>query len=140
MNESLRHHSSISLGLPREVPFGSQRITFKHHHFPPGTILSTPIYTVHHLEDVWGADAGEFKPERWDNISPRQEKAFIPFSSGPRACLGRNLTEMDLRLITAAWARRYDFVLRKDEMEVNEGLARKPIGVNVRLKRRDILA
>lgn len=140
VNESLRHHSSISLGLPRQVPLGGQGITFKGHYFPPGTILSIPIYTVHHLEEVWGADAGDFKPERWENITPRQKKAFIPFSSGPRACLGRNLAEMELRLITAAWARRYDFILRKDEMEVNEGLARKPIAVNVGLKRREILA
>ncbi|KAB8073437.1 cytochrome P450 [Aspergillus leporis] len=138
INESLRHHSSISLGLPREIPQGTQGITIKGRYYPPGTVLSIPIYTVHHLKEVWGPDAEEFRPDRWENLTPRQKKAFIPFSYGPRACLGRNLAEMELRLITAAWARRYDFVLRKDEMEVNEGLARKPIAVNVGLKRREI--
>lgn len=137
VNESLRHHSSISLGLPREIPQGSQGLHLKGKYYPPGTVLSVPIYTVHHLQDVWGPDAREFKPERWEDVTPRQKKAFIPFSYGPRACLGRNLAEMELRLITATWARRYDFVLRKDEMEVVEGLARKPIAVNVGMKRRE---
>lgn len=48
----------------------------------------------------------------------------------------RNLAEMELRLITATWARRYDFVLRDD---VIEGLARKPIAVSIGLKRRNVL-
>lgn len=133
INESLRHHSSISLGLPREIPRGTQGLTFKGHYYPPGTVLSVPIYTVHHLKEVWGPDSEEFKPERWESLTPRQKKAFIPFSYGPRACLGRNLAEMELRLITASWARRYDFVLRRDEMEVNEGL------FHVGLKRRGIV-
>ena len=137
INESLRHHSSISLGLPREIPRGTQGLTFKGHYYPPGTILSVPIYTIHHLKEVWGPDSEKFKPERWASLTPGQKKAFIPFSYGPRACLGRNLAEMELRLITASWARRYDFVLRKDEMEVNEGLARKPIAVHDGLKRRE---
>ncbi|KAK7422155.1 hypothetical protein QQZ08_009623 [Neonectria magnoliae] len=140
VNESLRHHSSISLGLPREIPQGSQGLHLKGTYYPPGTVLSVPIYTVHHLQDVWGPDAREFKPERWEDVTPRQKKAFIPFSYGPRACLGRNLAEMELRLITATWARRYDFVLRKDEMQVVEGLARKPIAVNVGMKRREVAA
>ncbi|GAB1195520.1 hypothetical protein APSETT444_004781 [Aspergillus pseudonomiae] len=138
INESLRHHSSISLGLPREIPRGTPGLTIRGRYYPPGTVLSVPIYTVHHLKEVWGPDVDEFRPERWENLTPRQKKAFIPFSYGPRACLGRNLAEMELRLITATWARRYDFVLRKDEMEVCEGLARKPIAVNVGLKRREI--
>jgi cytochrome P450 len=66
----------------------------------------------------------------------RQKKALIPFSFGPQVCLGLDLAEMELRLIAATWANRYDIVLRNDEMEVNNGLARKSIAVNVGLKRR----
>ncbi|KAF5019796.1 hypothetical protein F66182_8165 [Fusarium sp. NRRL 66182] len=138
VNEALRHHSTISLGLPREVPRKGQGITLCGYHFAPGTVLSVPIYTVHHLDKVWGPDADEFKPERWETITQSQKNAFIPFSYGPRACLGRNLAEMELKLITATWARRYDFVLRKDGMEIMEGLARKPVAVDVALKRRDV--
>ncbi|EWY99888.1 hypothetical protein FOYG_03817 [Fusarium oxysporum NRRL 32931] len=138
VQESLRHHSTISLGLPREVPRKGDGITLAGHHFAPGTVLSIPIYTVHHLKSVWGPDADEFRPERWENVTPAQKTAFIPFSHGPRACLGRNLAEMELKLITATWARRYDFVLRNDRMEIMEGLARKPVAVDVGLKRRHV--
>lgn len=57
INESLRHHSSISIGIPREIPRGTQSVTFKGCYFPPGPVLSVPIYTVHHLKDIWGPDA-----------------------------------------------------------------------------------
>ena len=46
-------------------------------------------------EDLWGKDALEFKPERW--LDPKSLKQissdpfkFIPFSAGPRICLGQN--------------------------------------------------
>jgi benzoate 4-monooxygenase len=136
VNEALRHHSTISLGLPREVPQKGNGITLAGYHFAPGTVLSIPIYTVHHLKEVWGPDADEFKPERWEDVTPRQKQAFIPFSHGPRACLGRNLAEMELKVITATWARRYDLIMRNDEMEIMEGLARKPEAVNVGIRRR----
>lgn len=31
-----------------------------------GTNVQLWIYAVHHRKDVWGADADEFRPERWD--------------------------------------------------------------------------
>lgn len=139
INESLRHHSSISIGLPREIPRGTQGLIFKGRYYLPETVLCVPIYTVHHLKEVWGPDAEYSRPERWERLTPRQKKAFIPFRYGPRVCLGRNLAEMELRLITAAWTRRYDFVLRSDKMEVDEGLARKPMAVYVGLKRREVV-
>ncbi|PCD20968.1 hypothetical protein FGRA07_05120 [Fusarium graminearum] len=136
VNEALRHHSTISLGLPRLVPEKGNGVTIAGYHFAPGTVLSIPIYTVHHLKEVWGPDADEFKPERWEDVTQRQKQAFIPFSHGPRACLGRNLAEMELKVITATWARRYDLIMRDDTMEILEGLARKPEAVNVGIRRR----
>ncbi len=45
-------------------------------------------------KDLWGDDAEEYNPERWIN-KERVEKMvadpfmFIPFSAGPRICLGQ---------------------------------------------------
>ena len=52
---------------------------------------------------------------------------------------GMSWTEMELGLITAAWARRYEFVLRSDKIEVNDGLARKSIVVHVVVKRQEVV-
>ena len=95
ISETLRIHSTSSLGLPRLVPPGSG-VTILGHHFPPGTALSVPAYTIHHSRDMWGADADDFRPERWEcgELTEKQKAAFIPFSYGPRACVGRNVAEM----------------------------------------------
>lgn len=137
INETMRHHSTSGIGLPREIPPESPGVTIRGHFFPPGTILSVPTYSVHHSKDIWGPDADEFRPERWADVTDRQKNAFIPFSYGPRACIGRNIAEMELKLIVAAWVRRYDVELRQDVMETREGFLRKPLALEIGFKRRD---
>jgi len=133
----MRIHSTSSLGLPRIVPPGPG-ITICNHHFPPGTVLSVPAYTIHHSTAIWGADAEEFRPERWLNATDAQKAAFIPFSYGPRACVGRNVAEMELALIVSTVFRRYEFELRQGELQTREGFLRKPLGLKVGMRRRAI--
>ncbi|KAL2136221.1 hypothetical protein VTI74DRAFT_4851 [Chaetomium olivicolor] len=140
VNETLRFHSTSGIGLPRQIPLDSKGIHFKGHYFPPGTILSVPTYSIHHSKEIWGPDADEFRPERWEKVTPRQKNAFIPFSHGPRACVGRNVAEMEMKLIVATWARRYEVYLRQDYMDTKEGFLRKPLGLEIGLKRRQVKA
>ncbi|KAF7593473.1 hypothetical protein BBP40_011479 [Aspergillus hancockii] len=52
------------------------------------------IYAMHRREDLYGKDADDFRPERWDEDLPlfRDEKTaawgYLPFNGGPRVCLG----------------------------------------------------
>ncbi|KAK3995518.1 benzoate 4-monooxygenase [Cladorrhinum sp. PSN332] len=136
VNETLRYHSTSGIGLPRQIPFDSPGIHLNGHYFPGGTVLSVPTYSVHRSKEIWGPDADEFRPERWATLTPRQKNAFIPFSHGPRACVGRNVAEMEMKLIVATWARRYEVHLRQDYMDCKEGFLKKPLGLEVGLKRR----
>lgn len=45
------------------------------------------IHALHHREDIWGQDVEDFKPERWRERSFGWD--FLPFSAGPRKCIGR---------------------------------------------------
>ena len=136
IKETMRIHSTSSLGLPRVVPPGPG-VNILGTHFPAGTTLSVPAYTIHHSKEIWGPDADQFRPERWFNVTDRQKGAFIPFSYGPRACVGRNVAEMELALIVATVFRNYEFVLRQGDMETREGFLRKPLGLEVGMKRRE---
>jgi len=136
LNEALRFHSTSGIGLPRQIPHDSPGIHLNGHYFPPGTVLSVPTYSVHHSKEIWGPDADEFNPDRWFKLTPRQKNAFIPFSHGPRACVGRNVAEMEMKLIVASWARRYDVTLRQDYLDTREGFLRKPLGLEIGLKLR----
>jgi len=136
INETLRIHSTSGIGLPRQVPDDSPGLHLAGYFFPPGTVLSVPTYTMHHSREIWGPDADEFRPERWESVTARQKNAFNPFSYGPRACVGRNVAEMEMKLIAATWARRYEVFLRQDVMETREGFLRKPLGLEIGLRRR----
>lgn len=37
---------------------------------PKGSVLVVHIHSANRLEEVYGTDADEFKPERWDNLRP----------------------------------------------------------------------
>lgn len=143
--ETMRIHSTSSLGLPRLVPMASPEnpnpkpVELAGYSFPPGTALSVPAYTIHHSKELWGDDADEFVPDRWDDnrLTQRQKDAFIPFSYGPRACVGRNVAEMELKCIVGTVFRNYEFKDEHEgEMETREGFLRKPLGFNVGIRRR----
>ena len=134
INETLRIHSTSSLGLPRVVP--PSGVSLHGHFFPCGTVLSVPSYTIHHSKAIWGENADEFVPERWDGLTEGQKNAFIPFSYGPRSCVGRNVAEMELTLIVSTVFRRYEFELYQDELRTREGFLRKPLECMIGLRKR----
>lgn len=137
IDEGMRLHSTSSIGLPRIVttPTG---VSFQNTHFPQGTVLSVPSYTIHHLAEIWGSDVEEFKPDRWLQLSERQKTAFNPFSYGPRACVGRNVAEMELAIILGTVFRRYEFVLHQEKLQSHEGFSKKPKECWVGIKRRGL--
>ena len=61
---------------------------------PAGTMFDTSWYSLHRLESIWGPDAREFKPSRWQTFKPSAWQ-YVPFGGVPRGCLGRTkaLTE-----------------------------------------------
>ncbi|KAG9096423.1 hypothetical protein FRC06_008676 [Ceratobasidium sp. 370] len=61
---------------------------------PKGAQVPISIIHMHRRKDLWGPDADEFDPERW--LDERMRKyvtpnpfIFLPFSAGPRICLGQ---------------------------------------------------
>lgn len=60
---------------------------------PKGEIVGWSLYTMHRRKDIFGEDAEDFRPERWldaENETPlRPGWAYLPFSGGPRVCIGR---------------------------------------------------
>ncbi|KAK3393049.1 putative cytochrome P450 protein, partial [Podospora didyma] len=74
--------------LPRGGgPDGSQPILV-----PQGTPVRWSIYSLHRRKDIFGADADEFRPERWEASILRAGWNYIPFQGGPRICPGQQFT------------------------------------------------
>lgn len=67
---------------------------------PKNQMVLYNIYSTQRLTEYYGEDADEFRPERWDDLR-NIGWAYMPFSSGPRVCLGQQfaLTEASYIII-----------------------------------------
>ncbi|WEW59052.1 hypothetical protein PRK78_004520 [Emydomyces testavorans] len=77
-----------------------------------GTFLSYSVYSMHRREDIYGPDAAEFKPERWENLRPGWE--YLPFNGGPRICLGQQLALTEASYTTIRLMQRFRNIESRD--------------------------
>lgn len=77
---------------------------------PAGTQLYLALTAVHHDTDLWGEDANEFNPLRF-NESRKHLASYFPFGLGPRYCVGQNLAMAEAKIVLAIIIRSYNFVL-----------------------------
>ncbi|MCJ1369180.1 hypothetical protein MMC20_000389 [Loxospora ochrophaea] len=54
---------------------------------PAGLDVVIAIHSMQRRPDLWGDDAEEFRPDRWEGRKVGYE--FTPFGAGPRSCIGR---------------------------------------------------
>jgi cytochrome P450 family 6 len=56
---------------------------------PAGTGMLIPIYAIHHDEKYW-ENPNKFDPERFtdENVKKQIPYTYLPFSEGPRQCIG----------------------------------------------------
>ncbi|KAJ0407067.1 hypothetical protein P43SY_005340 [Pythium insidiosum] len=83
-----------------------------------GTMVLLPAYTLSRLTNVWGPDATEFKPERWidattGKLIPVSPFKFLTFSAGPRICLGRQFSIMEMKIALAGLLSKFEIKTTK---------------------------
>lgn len=76
---------------------------------PTGSNIAIPVFHVHRSKKIWGEDAEEFRPERFepeefDKIPPY---AYLPFSKGPRICPGTKYAMNSMKVTLAYLMRNF---------------------------------
>ena len=82
-----------------------------------------------HYNPKYYEDPHSFIPERWENGELEKKihpMALLNFSSGPRACIGRQLAELELRIIPIILFRRYKLRLEKEDFGFTLGFTYHP--------------
>ncbi len=85
---------------------------------PAGQDVMISVYNIHHSPDVWD-DPEAFKPERFnlDDPVPSEQNTdyrYIPFSGGPRKCVGDQFALMEAVVALAVVLKKFDFKLKED--------------------------
>lgn len=110
LDEGLRLIPPTSAGLPRRTPPEGARVL--NEWIAGDTSVSMTIYAAHRDPHVF-ANPEEFQPDRWLDLKERKqmEPFFIPFSTGARGCIGRNIFCLEQAVVLASLVHRYDFAL-----------------------------
>lgn len=86
MNESLRLFPVVTIMARRcSTPFKIQDYEIK-----PGMSIAIGIRQIHRNPKYWGPNADNFDPDNFlpERVKARSPYCFIPFSAGPRNCIG----------------------------------------------------
>ena len=98
LEEGLRIHPPVPTGLLRTVPKGGDTIDGLW--VPEGTSVAVGSWAASHNPANF-RDCDDFVPERWLDkaYDTDYKKGAQPFSLGPRGCIGKHLSYMEMRLI-----------------------------------------
>ncbi|XP_032755361.1 cytochrome P450 4B1 [Rattus rattus] len=104
---------------------------------PAGSLISLHIYALHRNSTVW-PDPEVFDPLRFspENAAGRHPFAFMPFSAGPRNCIGQQFAMNEMKVVTALCLLRFEFSLDPSKMpiKVPQLILRSKNGIHLFLK------
>ncbi|PPQ73604.1 hypothetical protein CVT24_008062 [Panaeolus cyanescens] len=90
-----------------------------------GHMIMIPISHVNRTEEIWGEDATEFKPERWEEPSPTSGPIpsvwgnTLSFLNGPRACIGYRYALLEMKALLFTLIRAFEFELAVPANEIS---------------------
>jgi cytochrome P450 len=123
-----------STTLPRGGgPTGSDPVYIR-----AGEEIVYSVHVIHRSETLWGPDANEFRPDRWEHRKGGWE--YLPFNGGPRICIGQQFALTEASYVIVRLVQRFEAVRglgipAKGQERHNLSLTNCPAdGVRVQLK------
>lgn len=149
IREALRLIPGEMFPQERIVPAGPGGLTLPDGQVvPQGTAVGFTSYVMHRNKAVWGADADEFRPERFLREDGESEEAFaermrayndcdLSFGAGSRKCIGMNLGLMEVYKAVATLVAMFDFELTfTGEWNLRAHLFPRATGITCRIRKR----
>jgi cytochrome P450 len=127
VRESIRMHPPAALEAPKVVPPGGDTVTIEgeEYYLPGGVNICTNSWGLQRNVSVFGADANEFRPERWlPSCSSPEEDARLAtmrrvsemqFGWGKYQCLGKTIAWMEITKVVFELFRHFDWAISTPE-------------------------
>lgn len=133
--ETLRLYPPVAF-LPREA---SEYTVMRGKLVKPGSIVSVSPWLIHRHRKLW-VNPDLFDPDRFDRneSTESQRQAYLPFSLGPRVCLGAAFALQEATMILAMLARdfRFDSAPGYEPNPVGRLTVRSENGIKLRVSQR----
>ncbi|KAF2176380.1 cytochrome P450 52A12 [Zopfia rhizophila CBS 207.26] len=117
LNETLRLYPVVPLDGRRALvdttlptgggPYGTSPIYVR-----KGQQVDYSVYVMQRRKDLWGPDADDFKPERWNGRRSGWE--YLPFNGGPRICIGQQFALTEAGYVTVRLLQRFEDIVGED--------------------------
>ncbi|KAK2690182.1 hypothetical protein QWA68_010903 [Fusarium oxysporum] len=135
LREVMRFRPTSATGLERVTPQGGKTIAGQF--IPAETLVSVPTLGI--MMDPRIFESPEtFRPDRW--LEPGADKLmeyFYPFSTGPRACIGRNFAWMEILKAVAIVFKLFDVKrMNPKPTVIREGFFNKAVECEVEIHKR----
>ncbi|XP_039277042.1 cytochrome P450 4c3 [Nilaparvata lugens] len=136
IKEALRLYPSVPM-LARKL---EEDVTLGDFLVPSGTTAMIIIYALHRDPNVF-KNPEVYNPDNFlpENIQGRHPYSYIPFSAGPRNCIGQKFALLEEKSIASSILRKYrvEAIDRREDLTLlGELILRPKDGIRVKLQRR----
>ncbi|KAK5648491.1 hypothetical protein RI129_003383 [Pyrocoelia pectoralis] len=109
---------------------------------PKGCIIDLHIYDLHQNPKIY-PNPEKFDPERFshENVLNRHPYAYLPFSAGPRNCIGQKYAILEVKIIVSSILRKFRLqsVDTLDNLKMIMHLVLKPsAGIKIKFEKRTV--
>ncbi|XP_031550021.1 steroid 17-alpha-hydroxylase/17,20 lyase-like [Actinia tenebrosa] len=140
IKETIRHATPFVVGAPHKTTTDT---TLKGYNIPKDTMVIFNLWQIHHDPRHW-KNPNDFEPTRFLDEQGKllnvSTLSYMPFSLGPRACLGESLAKTELFLFLSRLLYEFKFENPPDvpppDMEGTFGVVQSPKPYKVVVKKR----
>jgi cytochrome P450 len=94
-----------------------------------GEAVGYCVYAMHRRKDIYGDDALDFRPERWErDLLKDVGYGYLPFNGGPRTCLGQDSAMLEASYTVARILQCFPLIkLPADESNIEVGMEKQTL-------------
>jgi cytochrome P450 family 4 len=104
IKETLRIFPSVPM-IARKL---TEDVKIDNYTLPKDITINLPIQLIHLNSEVW-PNPWKFDPDRFlpENSEHRNPYAYVPFSAGPRNCIGQKFAQLEEKIVLTAILRKW---------------------------------